>query len=81
VVIAACNVAGSEGTIVLSLTGEAGQIEKAMALVQAIKGEPPVGRPAARVTPAAASFEYDAMEQWKVQAVDAKWHIPSGIAR
>ena len=81
VAIGAGGVAGSEGTIVLSLTGEAAQIEKAMVLVQAVKGEPPVGRPAARVTPPAASFEYDAMEQWKVQAIDAKWHIPSGIAR
>lgn len=80
VAIAAGGVAGSEGTIVLSLTGEAGQIEKAMALVQAVKGEPPVGRPSGRVTPAAATFDYDAMAQWKMQAIDAKWHIPSGIA-
>jgi hypothetical protein len=32
------------------------------------------------VTPAAATFDYDAMAQWKMQAIDAKWHIPSGIA-
>ena len=81
VAIAGGGVAGSEGTIVLSLTGEAAQIEKAMALVQAVKGEPPVGRPAARVASAASSFEYDAMTQWKVQAMDAKWHIPAGIGR
>jgi hypothetical protein len=81
VAIAAGGVGGSEGTTVLSLTGEAAQIEKAMALVRAIKGEPPTGRPAARVTAAAASFEYDAMEQWRVQAVDAKWHIPAGFGR
>ncbi len=80
VAIAAGGVAGSEGTVVLSLTGEAGQIEKAMDLVRAIKGEPPVGRPAGRVTPPAAGFEYDAMEQWKAQAIDAKWHIPMRIA-
>jgi len=80
VAIAGGGVAGSEGTIVLSLTGEASQIEKAMSLVQAIKGEPPVDRPAGRVTPAAASFGYDAIAQWKVQAADAKWHVPAGIA-
>lgn len=80
VAIAAGGVAGSEGTIVFSLTGEANQVERAMALVRTVKGEPPVGRPAARVTPSASSFEYDAMAQWKMQAADAKWHIPAGIS-
>jgi hypothetical protein len=81
VAFAAGGVGGSEGTTVLSLMGEAAQVEKAMASVRAIKGEPPTHRPAARVTAAAASFEYDAMEQWRVQADDAKWHIPAGFGR
>ncbi|HEX7549383.1 MAG TPA: hypothetical protein VF579_02295, partial [Candidatus Methylomirabilis sp.] len=79
VAIAGGGIAGSEGTTVLSLTGEASQIEKVMSLVLAIKGEPPVGRPSSRVTPAAAGFKYDAMAQWKMQAADAKWHVPAGI--
>lgn len=80
VAVGAGGIAGSEGTIVLSLTGEAGQIEKAMSLVQAIKGEPPVGRPPRRVTPAAAGFDYDAIAQWKAAAADAKWYLPPGYA-
>ncbi len=80
VAIGAGGVAGSEGTSILSLTGEAAQIEKAMSLVRAIKGEPPVDRPAGRVTPPAAGLDYDAMTQWKIQAADAKWHVPASIA-
>lgn len=62
--IAAGGVAGSEGTVVLSLEGKTAQIEQAISLVKSIKGEPPVGRPSRRANPAAADFNYDAMAQW-----------------
>jgi len=62
--IAAGGIAGSEGTVVLSLEGEAAQIEQALSLVKSVKGEPPVGRPSGRSNPPAADFNYDAMEQW-----------------
>jgi hypothetical protein len=76
VAVAGGGIAGSEGATVLSLRGEAGQIEEAMALVKAIKGEPPVGRPSSRVNPAASQFDYDAMAQWKLQAADAGFRLP-----
>ena len=78
-VIAGGGIAGSEGATVLSLTGEASQIEKAMALVKSIKGEPPVSRPSSRVNPAASSFDYDAMEQWKVLAANAGFRLPGSV--
>ena len=64
--IAAGGVAGSEGTVVLSLEGKAAQIEQALSLVKSIKGEPAVGRPSSRANPPAADLNYDAMEQWYV---------------
>ncbi len=76
VAVAGGGIAGSEGATVLSLTGEADQIEKAMSLVKLIKGEPPIGRPSSRVNPAAANFNYDAMAQWKLQAEDAGFQLP-----
>ena len=66
--VAAGGIAGSEGTVVLSLEGEAAQIEQALSLVTAVKGEPPVSRPAARANAAAADLNYDAMAQWQA------WH-------
>ncbi len=66
--VAGGGIAGSEGTVVLSLEGEAAQIEQALSLVKAVKGEPPVSRPAARANPAAADLNYDAMAQWQA------WH-------
>ena len=65
---AAGGIAGSEGTVVLSLEGKVAQIEKALSLVKSVKGEPPVTRPAARANPAAADYNYDAMAQWQA------WH-------
>ncbi|MBI2869859.1 MAG: hypothetical protein HYX96_08550 [Chloroflexi bacterium] len=62
--VAAGGVAGSEGAVVLSLEGQAADIEKVMALVKSVKGEPPVARPAARTVPPAAQFDLDAMKQW-----------------
>ena len=76
IAVAGGGIAGSEGSIVLSLEGDATQIAKTMDLVRSIKGEPPVGRPSSRVTSAAANFDYDAMEQWKMLAADAGFKLP-----
>lgn len=38
-------VGGSEGAVVLSLEGEEAAVDKAFAIVQSVKGEPPVGVP------------------------------------
>jgi hypothetical protein len=70
--IAAGGIAGSEGTVVLSLEGKAAQIEQALSLVKSVKGEPPVGRPASRSNPAASDLNYDAMEQWYTLHPDYK---------
>ncbi len=69
--VAAGGVAGSEGTVVLSLEGSTAQIEKVMSLVKSVKGEPPVARPAVRGVSTATQFNYDAMAQWSVL------HIPA----
>lgn len=63
--VAAGGIAGSEGTAVLSLEGDEAQIEQALSLVKSIKGEAPVGRPAARVNPPAADLDYEAQPQWE----------------
>jgi hypothetical protein len=76
VAVAGGGIAGSEGSTVLSLTGTQEQIEKAMALIRSIKGEPPLGRPSSRVNPAAAQFDYDAIAQWKVLGADAGCRLP-----
>lgn len=76
IAVAGGGIAGSEGSIVFSLEGDATQTEKTMDLVRSIKGEVPVGRPSSRVTPTAANFDYDAMEQWKVLAADAGFKLP-----
>jgi len=70
--VAAGGIAGSEGTVGLSLEGSATQIEQALSLVKSVKGESPVGRPAGRVNPAAADFNYDAMAQWQTQSPSAR---------
>lgn len=62
--VAAGGVAGSEGTVVLSLEGSATQIEKVMSLVKSVKGEPPVTSPTTRSISQAVQFNYDAMAQW-----------------
>ncbi len=61
--IASGGVGGSEGAVVLSLEGDAERIEKAMALVQSIKGEPPVTMPDTFSVGSAKDFQYDAMAQ------------------
>jgi hypothetical protein len=80
--VAAGGIAGSEGTVVLSLEGEAAQIEQALSLVKAIKGEPPVGRPAARANPTAAECNYDAFTQWQVWGggLKSSWYKTLGIS-
>ncbi len=70
--IAAGGIGGSEGTVVLSLEGKKTQIEQALSLVKAIKGESPVGRPSGQANPAAADFNYDAMAQWYAQNPEYK---------
>ena len=76
IAVAGGGIAGSEGSVVLSLEGDATQIEKTMDLVRSIKGEPPVGRPSSRVNPAATNYDYDAMEQWKMLAADGGFKLP-----
>lgn len=70
--VAAGGIAGSEGTVVLSLEGSAAQIEQALSLVKSVKGEPQVGRPRGRINPPAADFNYDAMAQWQTQSPSAR---------
>ena len=76
IAVAGGGIAGSEGTTVFSLEGDATEIEKTMDLVRSIKGEPSVSRPSSRVTPAAADLNFDATEQWKVLADDAGFRLP-----
>ena len=61
--VASGGVGGSEGAVVLSMRGEEEKIEKAMALVKAIKGEPPVTVPDQFCVSAAADFHFDAAAQ------------------
>jgi len=62
--IASGGIGGSEGTVVLSLEGEEGGIEKALSLMKEVKGEPPIPQPQATVVPPAGSLNYDALAQW-----------------
>jgi hypothetical protein len=66
--LASGGIGGSEGAVVLSLQGNTEQMDRALTLVKSIKGEAPVGKPAARVNPPAAVFDYDARAQWEVQS-------------
>lgn len=61
--IASGGVGGSEGAVILSIEGDEERMEKAMALVKAIKGEPPVTLPKQFSVGSAAQFNYDAMAQ------------------
>ena len=56
-------VAGSEGAVHLSLTGDETAVEKAFGLVKSIKGEPPVGAPESLVLASAEEHNYDASAQ------------------
>lgn len=52
-------VGGSEGAVVLSIEGEEAAVEKAFALVQSLKGEPPVGVPETLFVRSPADHDYD----------------------
>lgn len=56
-------VAGSEGAVHLSLTGDEESVEKAFELVKSIKGEPAVGLPENLVIASAEEYNYDASAQ------------------
>jgi len=59
-------VAGSEGSVHLSLAGDEETVEKAFELVKSIKGEPPVGSPEKLVLASAEEYNYDASAQLAV---------------
>jgi hypothetical protein len=52
-------VGGSEGAVVLSIEGEEACVDKAFALLKAIKGEPPVTVPETLYVKSAAGYNYD----------------------
>jgi len=56
-------VAGSEGAVHLSLTGDEETVERAFELVKSIKGEPAVGLPENLVIASAEEYKYDASAQ------------------
>ncbi|MEE8540439.1 MAG: hypothetical protein V3S66_02160 [Desulfobacterales bacterium] len=56
-------VAGSEGAVHLTLTGDEESVEKAFELVKSIKGEPAVGLPENLVIASAEEYKYDASAQ------------------
>ncbi|MCF8111969.1 MAG: hypothetical protein K9J85_10835 [Desulfobacteraceae bacterium] len=56
-------IAGSEGSVHLSLEAEEEQLEKALDIVKAIKGEPPLSIPESLVLSSAADYDYDASNQ------------------
>jgi len=55
--IASGGIGGSEGSVVLCLTGTEKDLDEAMQLVKTIKGEPAVPKPS-KVNPPAAGFDY-----------------------
>jgi D-arabinose 1-dehydrogenase-like Zn-dependent alcohol dehydrogenase len=54
---------GSEGSVQLSLEGEAERVEKAFDLVKSVKVEPPVRLPETFFVSSAADYNYDASAQ------------------
>jgi len=61
--VASGGVGGSEGAVVLSLEGDEEGIEKALTLIQSIKGEPPVTLPDQFSIRSAGDYQYDAQAQ------------------
>ncbi|MBI4288869.1 MAG: hypothetical protein HY671_10625 [Chloroflexi bacterium] len=61
--VASGGIGGSEGSVVLSVTGDEERLEKAFELVKSVKGEPPLTAPP-KVTPSAAGYNYDPMALW-----------------
>lgn len=64
--VASGGIGGSEGSVVLSVTGDEERLERAFAAAKAVKGEPPLTAPA-KVTPSAASHNYEPMALWRTQ--------------
>ena len=56
-------VAGSEGSVHLTVTGDEESVEKAFEMVKSIKGEPQVGMPEKLVLASAEEYDYDASAQ------------------
>ena len=56
-------IAGSEGSVHLSLEAPEEQILKALEIVKSIKGEPPIGPPNVVAISSAADYNYDAQSQ------------------
>lgn len=56
-------VAGSEGSVHLTLEGDQDKVEAAFELVKSLKGEPPVGMPDARKISDPVDFDYDPQAQ------------------
>jgi len=62
--ISSGGIGGSEGSVILCLTGDEQKLDEAMKLVKAIKGEPPVAKPS-RLGPLAKDFDYSAAHYHK----------------
>lgn len=56
-------IAGSEGSVHLSLEAKEEQIEKALEIVKLIKGEPAISLPENLIISSAADYDYDALNQ------------------
>lgn len=56
-------IAGSEGSVHLTITGDQDKVEAAFELVKSLRDEPPVGMPDARKISDPADFDYDAQAQ------------------
>ncbi|MFB3853269.1 MAG: hypothetical protein ACE148_05525 [Vicinamibacterales bacterium] len=56
-------VGGSEGAVVLSLEGEEAAVDKAFAIVESVKGEPPVGVPETLFVRSPLEHDYDPASQ------------------
>jgi len=61
--VASGGVAGSEGSVHLTLEGDRDKVEAAFDLVKSLKDEPAVGMPDARKISDPADFDYDAQKQ------------------
>lgn len=64
--VASGGIGGSEGSVVLSVSGDEENLEKAFELVKSVKGEPPVAAPP-KVTPPASRLNYESLALWQTQ--------------
>ncbi|MBI4332048.1 MAG: hypothetical protein HY673_12270 [Chloroflexi bacterium] len=67
--VAAGGVGRSEGAVVLAVEGNQENVDRALAVIKAVKGEAPDAAPS-KVLPPAASFDYDAL------AIRRNWRNP-----